>query len=131
MIKKVLFSFLLLFNLFCFSVESNAGAKVEKYEFIKSSGVKEIGQTAGYDVNDTRTPESYIGSILTVIFSILGIIFMLLTIYAGIKWMTAQGNNSQIDAAKDTITRAIIGLVIVIVAYGITTFIINIFYPGN
>lgn len=130
MIKKVLFSFLLLFNLFCFSVETNA-AKVEEYDFIKSSGVKEIGQKAGYDINDTRTPESYIGSILTVIFSILGIVFMLLTIYAGIKWMTAQGNNSQIDAAKDTITRAIIGLVIVIVAYGITYFIINIFYPGN
>jgi hypothetical protein len=126
MIKKILLILLFLFGLFTVSVK----AAPEKYNFIKSSGVKEIGSSAGYNINNTQTPESYIGTILTIIFSVLGIIFMILTIYAGIKWMTAQGNNSQIDAAKDTITRAIIGLIIVIVAYGITYFIINIFYPS-
>lgn len=124
MIKKILLTFLFLFTLLINPVE----AAVEKYEFTKSSGIKEIGQEAGYSVEDIRTPESYVGTILTLVFSILGLVFMILTIYAGVKWMTAQGNTAQIDAAKDTITRAIIGLVISVAAYGLTYFVINIFY---
>lgn len=97
------------------------------YKFTENSGINDLGQKAGYTVGTVNSPEYYVGLILTILFSILGLVFLILTIYAGIKWMTAQGNTSQVEAAKDTLTRAIIGLVICLVAYGITFFVINIF----
>jgi len=97
------------------------------YDFTKDSGVNALGEKAGYTINNAASPEYYVGLVLSIIFSLLGLVFMLLTIYAGINWMTAQGNTSQIDKAKDTLTRAIIGLVICIVAYGITFFVVNMF----
>lgn len=97
------------------------------YDFSKNSGASELGKTAGYDISKDVQPEYYVGLVLSIIFSLFGLIFLILTIYAGIKWMTAQGNNSQIESAKDTLTRAIIGLVICLLAYGITYFIVNSF----
>ena len=126
--KKTLILFLLsaiFLSSAIFSVKAAAS-----YNFTNDSGVDTLGKTAGYNVGAAATPEYYVGLVLSIIFSLLGLIFMILTIYAGIKWMTAQGNNSQIEQAKDTLTRAIIGLVICIVAYGITFFVVNLF-QGN
>ncbi len=96
------------------------------YNFTKESGVSNMADKSGLRTV-INTPEFYIGNFLTILFSFLGVIFLVLTIYAGIKWMTAQGNTSQIDQAKDTLTRSIIGLVISIAAYGITYFILTMF----
>ena len=97
------------------------------YNFQKDSGVNDIAPTIGYLAGSEKTPEYYVGLILTLLFSILGVIFLFLTVYAGIKWMTAQGNTSTVEQAKDTITRSIIGLIICFAAYGLTYFVINIF----
>jgi len=55
----------------------------------------------------------------------LGVIFLVLTIMSGFKWMMAQGNEEDIKKAKGTIKNSIIGLVIVIAAYAITYSIFN------
>lgn len=57
------------------------------------------------------------------ILSLLGIIFLGLTLTAGFQWMTAGGNEDQISKAQKTLKAAIIGLIIVIAAYTITFFI--------
>ncbi len=66
-----------------------------------------------------------VGGIVALILSFVGIIFLILTIYAGLMWMTAQGNSGQVDKAKDLLINAIIGLVIVSAAYSITVFVGN------
>lgn len=116
---------LLIILLITVSTLTIANSVQAAYDFSKNSGAVELGTKLGY--TEAQTPEYYIGLVLSVIFSVLGLAFLILTIYAGIKWMTAQGNNSQIESAKDTITRALIGLVICLVSYGITFFVINIF----
>jgi amino acid transporter len=55
----------------------------------------------------------------------LVIIFFVLIIFAGFKWMTAGGNEETVAKAKKNIINAIIGTVIVIMAYAITTFVFN------
>lgn len=95
------------------------------YSFAENSGISEIAGGAGY--NSPTDPEVYIGTILTLLFSFVGMIFMILTIYAGIQWMTAQGNTSQVSKAKDTLIKAIVGLVIIMAAYGITYLVVNTF----
>lgn len=58
--------------------------------------------------------------------SLLGVIFIILIILAGFKWMTAQGDSKKVDEAKDNIKNAVTGLIVVLAAYAITTFVFNV-----
>jgi len=72
------------------------------------------------------TPISIIISdIIKLFLSFLGVIFIILIIYAGFIWMTAAGNDEKISTAKSTMTAAIIGLAVVLAAYAITYFVID------
>lgn len=64
-----------------------------------------------------------IGLVISVILGILGVIFLILTILAGIKWMTAGGNETKVKEAQTSIARATIGLVVIISSYAIWLFI--------
>jgi hypothetical protein len=69
-----------------------------------------------------KLPE-LIGSIVSVALSLVGFVFLALALYAGFKWMTAQGNEKDVTAAKDTLINATIGIVLIVAAYAITNFL--------
>ncbi|BFD25347.1 MAG: pilin [Candidatus Parcubacteria bacterium] len=102
------------------------------YDFVSESGLKKTGENLGYetDQNSDIFVESYLGQVLTVIFSILGLIFFVLIIYAGFLWMTAQGNDSKVGEAKKVLTNAIIGLVVVLASYAISYFVFSALTPA-
>jgi len=62
---------------------------------------------------------------ISAFLGLLGIIFIVLIIYAGFNWMTAGGDEEKVTKAKETLTRAVIGLIIIIAAYSITYFVFN------
>jgi cbb3-type cytochrome oxidase subunit 3 len=64
-----------------------------------------------------------VGRIIGTVLSFVGVIFLILIIYAGLRWMTSAGNDKAVDEAKNLIIAAIIGLIIVLGAYAITAFI--------
>ena len=66
-----------------------------------------------------------VGSVIKVLLGVLGIIFLILIIFAGVKWMTAHGEKDDITKATDTIRQAIIGLAITLAAYAITDFVVS------
>ncbi|MBN2854303.1 hypothetical protein JXK06_02080 [Patescibacteria group bacterium] len=68
---------------------------------------------------------SIIATIISIVLSLLALIFLVLTIMAGFKWMNAGGNEEEVKKAQTTLKNAIIGLVIVLAAYAITYFIFN------
>lgn len=68
--------------------------------------------------SDTAMAEN-IGIGVKAFLSILGIIFVILIMYAGYKWMMAQGDKGEVDKAKSIINRAIIGLIIIIGSFAI------------
>ena len=72
-----------------------------------------------------NTPQQIIGTVIGAVLSLLGVIFFLLIIYGGLRWMLAQGNEAEVEKAKEVLIAAVIGLVIVLSAYAITTFIGN------
>jgi hypothetical protein len=51
--------------------------------------------------------------------------------YAGFKWMTAGGNEDDVATAKKMITAAVVGLVIIMSSYAITTFVISSLYKST
>lgn len=72
------------------------------------------------------------GQVIGVVLSFVGVIFFGLMIYAGILWMTAQGNDQQVAKAKGILVSSIIGLIIVFAAYAITSFIgTNLINPSE
>jgi len=71
------------------------------------------------------TPAAIAGKIIGYALGLLGIVFVCLTIYAGFLWMTAQGNEEQITKAKKMITNAVIGFIIISLAYVITSFVVT------
>jgi hypothetical protein len=66
---------------------------------------------------------SIIGTIVGAALSLIGIVFFVLMIYGGFTWMIARGNDAEVTKAKDMITNAVIGLIIVFAAYAITKYI--------
>ena len=75
----------------------------------------------------TATPNvaAMAGQIIGSLLALIGVVFFILMIYAGVLWMTSQGNEDQVSKAKSIIVGAVIGLIIISMAYGITSFIIN------
>lgn len=66
-----------------------------------------------------------IGGIIAAFLGFLGIIALVIVIYAGFLWMTAGGNVEQIAKAKKWLINGVVGLLIILSAYAITNFVIN------
>lgn len=63
------------------------------------------------------------GEIIGLVLSFIGVIFLLLMIYAGISWMVSAGNQEKVKKARDLMINAVIGLIIVLSAYAIVAFL--------
>jgi hypothetical protein len=72
-----------------------------------------------------KSPVDIASSILNVLMGFLGIIAVVIILMGGFKWMTAGGGEDKIAEAKKMITAGIIGLLIILAAWGITTFVIS------
>ena len=64
-----------------------------------------------------------VGLVISVALSLLGVVFLILMIYGGFVWMNSRGNEQDVEKAKNIIRNSIVGLLIVVAAYGITVFI--------
>lgn len=89
----------------------------------------DIAKQSGYDANDKSSTalSERVGGIIKTALSFVGTLFLALTVYAGFLWMTASGNEDQVKKATGILKMAVIGLVIVLAAYGVTTFVVGYF----
>jgi hypothetical protein len=84
-------------------------------------GQSGLGQTFG--TADKNTLAQMIGGGVNIVLGVLGLLLVILIIYAGFIWTTAQGDSKKVDKAKDMIKQAVIGLIIVFAAYAIAQFV--------
>jgi TRAP-type C4-dicarboxylate transport system permease small subunit len=73
----------------------------------------------------TQSIEGAVGNVISIVLSILGVVFLVLLVYGGYNWMIARGNEELVTRAKDTIRNAIIGLILVLAAYSITFYVVQ------
>jgi hypothetical protein len=90
---------------------------------VTTTGLSQAGGDAGYTVSQTLP--QLIGVIIGAVFGILGVVFLILVVYAGFIWMTSAGNSKSVDKAKGMLISATVGLVITLSAFAISSFIIN------
>ncbi len=95
-------------------ISSEIGSVEQEEAFEKASGLSAA----------SSAPE-IVAIIISLALSLLGIIFVALIIYAGFTWMTAQGDESKVEKAKNIIIAAVIGIIITISAYIITHFVFS------
>jgi len=97
-----------------------AGAVAEAKDYgLGATATKAYGK-----LPSVNNPRDILADLLGVVLSALGIIFLVQIVIAGIKWLTAQGEEEKITAAKQQIIHSIIGLVIVVSAYAIVKFVL-------
>ncbi len=70
------------------------------------------------------------GRVITAALGLVGISFFVLAVYAGFLWMLDRGNEEHAAKAKNILTAAIIGLVIVVAAYTISYFVSQVIEGG-
>lgn len=63
--------------------------------------------------------------IINALFGLLGTIFAVLIILGGFRWMTSGGNKDKVQEARELIRNAAVGLVIVLVSYAVSRFILS------
>ena len=82
----------------------------------------ETAEAIGLSTTDLPT---MIGRIINAFLGLLGIIVLVLFIYGGYLYMTARGDSAQVETAKKIMVNAVIGLVIIVSAYAIASFILK------
>lgn len=70
-------------------------------------------------------PEVIIGQIILALLGFVGLIFLILTIYAGFLWMTAGGNDDKVKKSKQIIVSAVIGMIIIFSSYALASFFLQ------
>lgn len=70
-------------------------------------------------------PRQTVARLIDVAMLLLGIIAVGIVLLGGFKWMTAGGNEDKVGEAKKLMGAGVIGLIIVLSAWGIATFILE------
>jgi len=115
--KKITFSILFLTLVSATLVPLASNAQLEK--------LKNIGGQAYGVTGEPESPAATAGRVINAGLSVVGIVFLVLMLYGGYLWMTARGKEERLEKAKNTLEAAIIGLIIVLAAYGITYFVVD------
>lgn len=71
-----------------------------------------------------KDPRLVMVGIINVFLGVLGIVFVVLIIYAGYLWMTSAGSEEKTRKAKNILTNSAIGLAIILSAWAITRFVL-------
>lgn len=112
--KKVFFFVFLGFLLIVFLYPFFVLAQVD-------AGLEYAAETG---LSDTD-PRIVVARVIRIFMGFLGIIAIGLIMYAGWLWMTSEGNEEKISQAKAILKNAIIGLIIIVSAFAIVSFILG------
>ena len=91
------------------------------------------GGGVGFDTLCNFGPDKFgpfVGSVVTLLFVIAVLIALGFLIWGGIKWITSGGDKSGVESARNHIVAAIVGLVIVFLAFFIINIVAGFFIKG-
>lgn len=80
----------------------------------------------GLKTAQQEDPRDIAVDIVKYLMTFLGIIAVVVILLGGFKWMTAAGNEDKVAEAKKLIIAGVIGLIIILSAFAIVTFVIGI-----
>lgn len=69
--------------------------------------------------------EVSVRNILSVVFTLVGVIAVVMIVVGGIYYIISQGNADKIQKAKGTILYGIVGLIVTLLAFAIVNFVLE------
>jgi uncharacterized membrane protein len=109
----------------------SASALSPSTQAASSTSVTTIRLASDYGLNDSAASGTGLSkkplkeSILSIIrwsLGSLGLVAVVLVLYGGFMWMTASGNDDRISKAKQIISAALIGMIIILLSFAIVQF---------
>lgn len=82
----------------------------------------DIGQELGLSAAE---PKDIVVNILRLVLQYLPLVAVVMIILGGLRWMTAGGDEEKVSKAKHTLSAAVVGMVIVLLAWAIVNFLVD------
>lgn len=129
MLKNFFYNYKVIFSVVVFAFLLLSAISVFAFDSSLIEGVRGdtsiVGQTAYGEKQDSNQLTVRIAQIIQLALTLIGIVVVIIMVYAGFMWMTAGGNQDQVKKAKQWMFNAVIGLIITFSAYAITDFVLN------
>jgi hypothetical protein len=121
----IIFFFFLFFLLFSFA--SSQSSLVDQ---INKQNEAFAGQS-GAGFGETANLKRIVINIIDILLSVVATISVAMFVYAGFLYFTSQGEEGKMETAKKTIFYAVIGSLIIFMAYSLSWFISYVFLKSN
>jgi hypothetical protein len=96
--------------------------------FLQNLAVTLVGGSSSDTINIPQlSANQVLQNGLNIAYFLAGTIAVIVIIIGGITYATAAGNSSNVTKAKNLILYSVIGLVVIIIAFAITNFVIGRF----
>ena len=87
-----------------------------------------VDSAQGEGVGQVSTdPESLVKKFVNIFLFAVGALSVIMLIWGGIRYTTSAGDSNKVQAAKNTVLYAIVGLVVAILVYAIVNMVIDKF----
>ncbi len=80
-------------------------------------------EKAGGDKKDSTSMTDLIKNIINLLLFIVGAVAVIMIILGGLRYVTSNGDQAQVKAAKETILYSVVGLIVAIMAFAIVQFV--------
>ncbi len=122
MFKKINTFFLIALAMFTIHTQSTKAVNLwETGDAVNTKSLLE--DTAGFE--EGADPREMVANGIKIFLGFLGLISVVLILYAGFLWMTSAGEDAKVKKAKDILWAAVIGLVIILMSYGLAIFVLE------
>jgi hypothetical protein len=89
------------------------------------AGDSTVCQTRGNTTDPIAGPQGVVVKVTNIVAFVAGAAAVLFIVFAGIKYITAQGDAQQISQAKQSIIYAAVGLVMIVLARQIINYVLS------
>ena len=100
-------------------------------KLIAENSIKGLGIQPNSGTGSVSQLEKIISNVIGFITIIAFVFFLFQIIFAGFTFMSASGDEKKLETSRKKLTNGILGLTIVVVAYGLTAFIGKLLGLGN
>ncbi len=88
------------------------------------TGITTTADESGFDTSKSNLTV-LVGNVINGVLALIGLVLLIIVIYGGMTYMLAGHKTENVNKGKSYITNGIIGIIIIGLAYAISTFVLN------
>ena len=84
-----------------------------------------LGKPDDLGIPNNEADMASLGDILNAVYAIAAVIAVVVLIIAGINYVTSSGDASKVTKAKNMIIYTVVGLIVILLAFGVTNLVLR------